>query len=55
MESIEGIFGNYFIALNATSNRQRWPPRSPELTYCDFYLWEALKESVYETLVRDLK
>lgn len=25
-----------------------WPPRSPDLTPCDFYLWGAVKELVYE-------
>ncbi|KAJ4436345.1 hypothetical protein ANN_18976 [Periplaneta americana] len=24
-----------------------WPPRSPDLNPCDFYLWEMLKEKVY--------
>jgi len=26
-----------------------WPPRSPELTPLDFYLWGHMKSSVYET------
>ena len=24
-----------------------WPPRSPDLTTCDFFLWGYLKELVY--------
>ena len=24
-----------------------WPPRSPDLTLCDFFLWEFVKDSVY--------
>ena len=24
-----------------------WPPRSPDLTPCDFFLWEFVKDSVY--------
>ncbi|KAJ4452056.1 hypothetical protein ANN_03572 [Periplaneta americana] len=24
-----------------------WPPRSPDLTPCDFYLWEYIKDRVY--------
>jgi predicted transcriptional regulator len=25
-----------------------WPPRSPDLVSCDFYLWGYLKGKVYE-------
>jgi hypothetical protein len=25
----------------------RWPPRSPDLTPCDFFLWGYLKDRVY--------
>ena len=25
-----------------------WPPRSPDLTILDFYLWERLKQLVYK-------
>ena len=28
-----------------------WPPRSPELTPLDFYLWGHMKTLVYETKV----
>jgi hypothetical protein len=24
-----------------------WPPRSPDLTHCEFFLWEFVKEAVY--------
>jgi len=24
----------------------RWPPRSPDLTPCDFFLWEFVKDAV---------
>ena len=39
------------IALNRPTE---WPPRSPDLTPCDFFLWGYLKNKVYETPVRDL-
>jgi hypothetical protein len=26
-----------------------WPPRSPDLSTCDLYLWEYWKGKVYET------
>jgi hypothetical protein len=30
-----------------------WPPRSPDLTLLDFYLWGHLKTVVYATPVND--
>jgi len=24
-----------------------WPPRSPDLTPCDFFLWGLVKDSIY--------
>jgi len=38
---------------------QFWPPRSPDLTPCDFFLWGVVKETVYvpslPTTLDDLK
>jgi len=38
---------------------QFWPPRSPDLTLCDFFLWGFVKEAVYvlflPTTLDDLK
>ncbi|GBL78582.1 hypothetical protein AVEN_65178-1 [Araneus ventricosus] len=37
---------------------QEWPPRSPDLTPMDFFLWEYLKQQVYATpppTLRDLQ
>jgi len=38
---------------------QFWPPRSPDLTSCDFFLWGFIKEAVYvpslPTTLDDLK
>jgi len=25
----------------------RWPPRSPDLTQCDFFFWKFVKETVF--------
>ena len=30
-----------------TISKGLWPPRSPDLSLCDFYLWETLKQKVY--------
>ena len=34
-------FGQEDIAL------MRWPPRPPDLTPCDFFLWEFAKDTVF--------
>ncbi|KAJ4442965.1 hypothetical protein ANN_04601 [Periplaneta americana] len=31
----------------STSSATSWPPRSPDLSPCDFYLWGKLKSQVY--------
>ena len=30
-----------------TISKGLWPPRFPDLSSCDFYLWETLKQKVY--------
>ncbi|GFW38755.1 uncharacterized protein TNCV_3881221 [Trichonephila clavipes] len=30
-----------------------WPPHSPDLMQCDFYLWELIKNCVYVPLLTD--
>ena len=32
-----------------------WPPRSPDLTPCDFFLWGYLKSKVYEERPRSVQ
>ena len=32
-----------------------WPPHSPDLTPCDFFLWGYLKPNVYEQCPRTLE
>ena len=32
-----------------------WPPRSPDITPLDFFLWRYVKDRVYATRVPDLK
>ena len=36
-----GRFGEEEVAL------MRWPPRSPDLRPCDFFLWEFVKDTVF--------
>jgi hypothetical protein len=33
--------------------RATWPPRSPNLNSCDFYLWGYMKSTVYQTTVNN--
>jgi transposase len=35
-------------------NKKMWPPRSPDLNPCDFYLWGHLKSVVYNPLPKTL-
>ena len=32
-----------------------WPPRSPDLTPCDFFLWGYIKSKLYSTPVRSIE
>ena len=40
-------FSNCWIGTNGLV---RWPPRSPGLTPCDFFLWRYIKDTVYATV-----
>lgn len=39
-------FGDHWIGRFGP---HRWPPRSPDLTCLDFFLWGTIKDSVYKT------
>jgi len=43
---LQEAFGHRVMALGFDTE---WPPRSPDLTPCDFYLWGHLKNQVYKT------
>jgi hypothetical protein len=47
-EWLKDKFKDRFIA------KHQWPPRSPDLNPCDFFLWGYLKELVYSPLPRNL-
>jgi hypothetical protein len=42
---LDEIFPNSWIGRNAPV---LWPPRSPDLSVLDFYLWGAIKDKVYK-------
>ena len=35
-------------------DKKKWPPRSPDLNPCDYYLWGYLKARVYSPLPKNL-
>ncbi|KAF2352904.1 Protein of unknown function DUF4817 [Trinorchestia longiramus] len=43
-ERLRELFGTRIVAL---SYDIEWPPRSPDLTPCDYFLWRYLKNKVY--------
>ncbi|GBN12260.1 hypothetical protein AVEN_14122-1 [Araneus ventricosus] len=47
---LDEYFGNRVIALEYTKFTgagMDWPPYSPDLTSCDYFLWGTLKDIVY--------
>lgn len=46
------VFENRVVALR---HDVEWPPRSPDLTPCDFFLWGYLKQKVFATPPQDLQ
>lgn len=51
MEVVRELFGNCVISRFGNIP---WPPRSPDLSVCDFFLWGYLKSKVYTTRPRTL-
>lgn len=51
MEVVRELFGNRVISRFGNIP---WPPRSPDLSVCDFFLWGYLKSKVYTTRPRTL-
>lgn len=54
-EELNAMFGNRWIGRRSSLF---WPPRSPDLTPLDFYLWGRIKNIVYESPIEskeDLK
>ena len=36
-------------------DKSKWPPRSPDLYPCDYFLWGYLKQKVYNPLPKNLE
>ena len=52
LELLIAKFGDRLLSRRATD---LWPPRSPDLNPCDFYLWGRLKQLVYSTPIPSLE
>ena len=44
---LKSNFGNRIIALDAGDECITWPPYSPDLNSCDFFLWGYIKDKLY--------
>jgi len=51
LDFLRKSFGNRLIFRKTEFS---WPPRSPDLSVCDFFLWGYLKQRVYVTKPRTL-
>ena len=40
--------------IGRRGNFLEWPPRSPDLTVCDYFFWGYIKNKVYSTRIRNL-
>jgi len=45
-DRLHELFGNQVVSLNRPVE---WPPRSPDLTPCDFFLWGYVKSRVFSS------
>lgn len=50
-DHLKEVFNNRVIALG---HDREWPPRSPDLTPCDFFLWGYIKSQVFNKPPCDL-
>ena len=53
MTYLDGQFGVRLISRKHRRGRG-WPPRSPDLNVCDFFLWGYLKSRCYTPKPRNL-
>lgn len=52
MQALRSLFPGRLISRNGDLP---WPPRSPDLTVCDFFLWGYLKSRVYMNKPRTIQ
>ena len=52
LKSLQQEFGNRIIALDAQKvapGALTWPPYSPDLNPCDYFLWGCLKDKIFRS------
>ena len=52
VEVRDHVFGNNRVI--GVGHNVEWPPRSPDLTPCDFFLWGYVKDKVFSTSPHDI-
>ena len=58
LESLNTTFHGHLITLDydkVTDRGIEWPPYSPDLNCCDFFLWGHIKDRVYRTAPRTIE
>ena len=50
-QRLQQLFPNCVVGIG---HAVEWPPRSPDLTPCDFFLWGYLKDKVYVSVPASL-
>ena len=58
LQSLASVFGGRIIGLDSekvTDSGIDWPPNSPDLNPCDFFLWGHIKDRVYRTAPKTLE
>ena len=57
-DRLKEVFGSRIIGLDAprmTGDGIEWPPYSPDLNVCDFFLWGYIKDKVYKTSPQNIQ
>ena len=52
VDTLESLFPGHLVSLRVGVG---WPPRSPDLSPCDFFLWGHIKSRVYKHRPRSLQ
>lgn len=55
LRAIRGRFGNRYNGPGAQAPAQLWPPRSPDLTPLDYFVWGLVKDLGYAEEIEDLE
>lgn len=51
-DRLNQVFGNNRV--QGLGHNVEWPPRSPNLTPCAFFMWRCLKDKIFSTPLRSI-